>query len=98
MATLTLRINPELHKRLEECARRTHIKKYTLAILAIEAAVEAIEKNGYRLVVPIEFEVSRVPTEKSKPTESSNSTSVSHPTRLAGATEGRPNPKKKTGT
>lgn len=28
--------------------------------MAIEAAVEAIEKNGYRLVVPIEFSVTRV--------------------------------------
>lgn len=59
---LSFRIEPGLHKRLEECARRTRIKKYTLALMAIEAAVEAIEKNGYRLVVPIQFKVESAPT------------------------------------
>lgn len=39
------------------------MKKHTLAQQAIEAAVEAIEKNGFRLVMPIEyrFEVTHVP-------------------------------------
>jgi predicted DNA-binding protein len=64
MTALTLRIEPALYQRLEECASRTRIKKYTLAILAIEAAVEAIEKNDFRLVVPIQFELVRVPAEK----------------------------------
>jgi predicted DNA-binding protein len=61
---LSVKLEPELHKRLEESARRTGIKKYTLAILAIQAAVDAIEQNNYRLVVPIEFEVARIPSEK----------------------------------
>lgn len=36
------------------------MKKHTLAQDAIEAAVEAIERNGYKIVVPIEFEVKHV--------------------------------------
>lgn len=61
---LVFRLEPELHKRLGECAERTRLKKYTLALLAIEAAVDAIEKNDYQLVVPIQFEVAQVPAEK----------------------------------
>lgn len=37
--------------------------------MAIEAAVEAIEQNDYRLVVPIQFEVSEIPA-KAHPDES----------------------------
>jgi|ERR1043166_3517767 hypothetical protein len=58
---LTFRIEPELHRRLEKCAAETRLKKYALAILALEAAVEAIEKNDYELVVPIKFQVTRIP-------------------------------------
>lgn len=58
---LVFKLEPDLHKRLIKCADETGLKKYTLAILAIEAAVEAIEKNDYRLVVPIKFEVAYVP-------------------------------------
>jgi predicted DNA-binding protein len=61
---MSLRLSPELITRLEECAESLRMKKHTLAQEAIEAAVDAIEKNGYRLVVPIEFEVSHVPTKK----------------------------------
>jgi len=59
---MSLRLSPELAKRLEECAKRLRLKRHTLARDAIEAAIEAIEKNGYRLVIPIEFEVKHVPT------------------------------------
>lgn len=62
---LVFRLEPELHARLQKCAQETRLKKYALAIMAIQAAVEAVEKNGYRLVVPIEFEVTQVPTQKS---------------------------------
>ena len=53
---MSLRLPPELHQRLEECASRLKIKRHTLAQNAIEAAIEAIEKNGYRLSLPMKFQ------------------------------------------
>lgn len=70
---LVFRLQKGLHERLEKCAKETRLKKYALALLAIEAAVEAIEKNNYELVVPIKFEVSRVPAASPKNLSSSNS-------------------------
>ena len=52
---MSLRLSPQLHQRLEECAARLKLKRHTLAQNAIEAAVEAIEKNGYRLSLPMRF-------------------------------------------
>ncbi len=52
---MSLRLPPELHQRLEECATRLKIKRHTLAQNAIEAAIEAIERNGYRLSLPMHF-------------------------------------------
>ena len=52
---MSLRLPPELHRRLEECAARLKIKRHTLAQNAIEAAIEAIERNGYRLSLPMHF-------------------------------------------
>ena len=52
---MSLRLPSELHQRLEECAARLKIKRHTLAQSAIEAAIEAIEKNGYRLSLPMQF-------------------------------------------
>ena len=52
---MSLRLSPQLHKRLEECAARLKIRRHTLAQNAIEAAIEAIEKNGYRLSLPMQF-------------------------------------------
>jgi predicted DNA-binding protein len=52
---MSLRLAPELHRRLEECAARLKIKRHTLAQYAIEAAIEAIERNGYRLSLPLQF-------------------------------------------
>jgi predicted DNA-binding protein len=58
---LSVRISTELDERLEECARRLKMRKHTLAASAIEAAAIAIEKNNYRLVVPIVFKVEQIP-------------------------------------
>src|SRR5262245_25702528 len=52
---MSLRLPPELLQRLEECASRLKIKRHTLAQNAIEAAIEAIERNGYRLSLPMQF-------------------------------------------
>ena len=54
---LSVRLSPELNKRLEETAERLKVTKHSLAQLAIESAVEAVEKNDNRLVFPIGFEV-----------------------------------------
>jgi len=58
---MSLRLSPELHQRLQECAARLKIKRHTLAQNAIEAAIEAIEKNGYRLPLPMQFRFSNEP-------------------------------------
>lgn len=90
---MSLRLSLELDARLKECAARLRQKKHSLAQEAIEAAVEAIEKNGYRLVVPIEFEVVRVPIEKTGAKISYRSL----PQEISTAEE-RAAPKRKTGT
>lgn len=51
------RLDPDLHARLEECSKRVRLKKYQLAIMAMEAAVEAIEDHDYKIVLPIKFRV-----------------------------------------
>jgi hypothetical protein len=71
---MSLRLSHELLQRLEETARVLGVKKHTLAQDAIKAAVEAIERNGYKLVIPIEFEVTSVAVPKA----SSPSPSPSH--------------------
>lgn len=78
-------MEPALHQRLEECARQLRLKKYTLGLLAIEAAVEAIEKNNYKLVVPIQFDVAQVPTQvrPADPTETGGVRYPQHKTEVA---------------
>jgi uncharacterized protein Yka (UPF0111/DUF47 family) len=63
---LSLRITPSTHQRIEEIAEKLKIKKHSLAIAAIESALDAIERNGYRLVFPIEFEVKHIAVEAKK--------------------------------
>lgn len=63
-APLSVRLSPELNTRLEETAKRLRMKKHTLAQEAIEAAVEAIEANDYKLVLPVKFDVTHVASEK----------------------------------
>lgn len=65
-APVAVRLTEEMEKRLAVCAEKTKISKHSLAIEAIEAAVEAIERNDYRLVVPIEFTVTHVPAPAGK--------------------------------
>jgi len=66
-APLSLRLDPKVEERLTEAAKRLKLKKYQLAIMAIEAAITAVERNDNRLVLPIEFdlEVTRVPAPRS---------------------------------
>ena len=83
---MSLRLPPELHQRLEECAARLKIKRHTLAQNAIEAAIEAIERNGYRLSLPLQF---RFPNESEAemaryPQEQEVITSPSHFAALRG--------------
>jgi predicted DNA-binding protein len=90
---MSLRLSPELSARLEDCAKRLRQKKHALAQEAIEAAVNAIEENDYRLVVPIEFSVARVPAPAAEDPASPNlSSSIS--TSPAGAGSVEPKQKK----
>jgi hypothetical protein len=57
MSPVSLRLEPDLHERLEKCAVDVRIKKYSLMIMALEALADAIEKNGYKLAVPVEFDL-----------------------------------------
>ena len=52
---MSLRLDPELEQRLETVSAETGIPKYTLAQWALRAVVEAAERNGYHLVVPIKL-------------------------------------------
>lgn len=61
---LSLRLETALQDRLDACSERTKLKKYSLVLMAIEAAVEAIEQNDYQLVVPIKFGVAKIPLQK----------------------------------
>jgi len=93
----SLRISPELAERLAECAKRTKKKKHALAQEAIEAAVEAIEQNNYRLVFPIEFGPKYLPVERvlvERPAEPSKPYEPSEHNFLL-AEDSDPKPKKK---
>jgi predicted DNA-binding protein len=57
---ISLRLSDEMESRLERCVERTGMKKQTLAQAAITAAVEAIEKNDFKLVLPVKFEVTHI--------------------------------------
>lgn len=51
------RIDSDLDARLDVCGQKIGIPKSRLAESAILAAVTAIEHNGYKVVMPIEFEI-----------------------------------------
>jgi hypothetical protein len=65
---LVFKLEKELNQRLETCAERLRLKKYTLGIMAIQAAIEAIEKNDYRLTLPVTFRVEDIPIPASQDT------------------------------
>lgn len=57
---LSLRLDEDVRARLTEVSKRTGLPEAAIAQMAITAAVAATEKAGYRLVLPIEFEVKHV--------------------------------------
>jgi predicted DNA-binding protein len=63
--SVSLRISPELHRRLLAAAERMKFPKHSLCQAAIEAVVVAIEKDR-GLVLPIRFVPERVPTKSRK--------------------------------
>lgn len=81
-APISLRIDPEFEKRLEECARLTKIPKYKLALMALEAVVEATEEYGYQLVVPVKFVPVNVPS-RSVPIDEEPLAALRHPESIA---------------
>jgi len=58
---VSLAFGSDIKTRLAECADRTKQKAHSLAQAAVEAAIEAIEANNYRIVTPIEFTISYIP-------------------------------------
>lgn len=52
--------------RLSEAATRVKVSKHNICRMSIEAAVEAMKRNGYWLVLPIEFEVKNVAVERER--------------------------------
>ncbi len=52
---MSIRLTPDIEERLTKTAERVKMTKNALAQAAIEAAVEAIEAQGGRLVLPLEF-------------------------------------------
>jgi hypothetical protein len=52
---MSVRLTEEDERRLEETAKLVRLSKHGLAELAIRAAVEAIEANGGKIVLPLEF-------------------------------------------
>ena len=62
LVPMSLRLSEEMNQRLERAAADVRQKKHTLAQLAIEAAVEAIEDAGGKIVIPVKFDVSQTPT------------------------------------
>lgn len=63
----SLRVSPEFHERLSQCAERLKKKKHTLAQELLAAAMDAIDSNkSPYLVSPVEFDVKRVAVEVRK--------------------------------
>lgn len=52
---MSVRLTEDLDQRLSKSAEEIRISRHALAELAIRAAVEAIEAQGGRLVLPLEF-------------------------------------------
>jgi predicted DNA-binding protein len=69
---MSLRLDDDVEERLEECSKRLKMRKHTLAQAALEAGIEAIEKNGYKLVFPLEFEVKHIAIPNPKSDSTSN--------------------------
>jgi hypothetical protein len=64
---LSIRLTAETTERLELAAEETGISKHALAQMAVEAAIRAIAENGYKIVLPIKFDVTHVPQPRSYP-------------------------------
>ena len=85
---MSVRLSKEMAARLEAAAESLKQKKHTVARLAIEAAVEAIEASGGSLVIPLKFDVAQVPVPKTGTAASPPGASTT------GAQEGAPKKKK----
>jgi hypothetical protein len=64
-APLSIRLTHDMKKRLEDGAEALGISAHTLARLAIEAGIIAIENGEGRLAMPLEFEVTHMAVPKS---------------------------------
>jgi predicted transcriptional regulator len=76
--SITVRLGPELKQRLHDSARKVDLSENDIARHAVRAAVDAMEKNNYRLELPLKMAVCggpllprREPTERRKVTGTS---------------------------
>ena len=60
-ARVSIATGKSVVERLATCADRTRLPQSLIAEGAIQAIVEAIEKHGYRVVFPVQFNVAYVP-------------------------------------
>ena len=61
MSTSGVRLTADIDSRLSACAERVKTSKHHLMVLGTEAVVEAIEEEKGEVVLPIKFDVRKVP-------------------------------------
>lgn len=66
-APFSIRLTPDVEERLTKSAEKVKLSKASLAQAAIEAAVEAIEANGGKIVLPLSFTTTHEAVVKQKP-------------------------------
>lgn len=52
---MSVRLTEEIDERLTKTSEQVNLSRHALAEMAIRSAVEAIERQGGRLVLPLEF-------------------------------------------
>lgn len=60
----SVRLTADMDSRFAAAAEKVKMPKNAIARQAIEGAVEAIEKHNGAVVVPIKFDVTKVPSPK----------------------------------
>lgn len=70
--TFSVRLDPALREELRALSKRTKINESTLAVMAIEAALEQAKSNGGYLIIPLKFGGQKVKIELPEESEKSS--------------------------
>jgi predicted transcriptional regulator len=62
-AAATVRLDPELKERLAQTAAKLDLSENDIVRHALRAAVNAIEANDYKIELPLEMALAKVPIE-----------------------------------